>query len=141
MIDFTQSYRKTQANGASKVGFVIALYETIIADVAGAIAAIREGNIEKRSGELQHALTVLGYLQGTLNREQGGDPARELERFYSVMRAKIMEGHVRTSVPILDSVIGHMTEICDAWRQVDKELSKEAIARTESGVCSASWTA
>lgn len=141
MIDFAHTYRKTQANGASKVGFVIALYETIIADLAGAVAAIGEGNIERRSAELQHALTVLGYLQGTLNLEQGGAPARELDRFYSVMRAKIMEAHLRASAPILDSVIGHVTEICDAWRQVDRELGREDSTRAESGISCASWTA
>ena len=141
MIDFTQTYRKTQAKGAFKVGFVIALYQTIITDLAAAIAAISEGKIESRSAEIQHALTVLGYLQGTLNRELGGAPARELDRFYSVMRAKIMEAHLRSSAPILDSVIGHVTEICDAWRQVDSELSRKATAREESGISSASWTA
>ena len=141
MIDFTQTYRKTQANGASKIGLVIALYEAIVADLAGAVAAIREGNVEKRSAELQHALTVLGYLQGTLNREQGGGPAQELERFYSVMRAKVMEGHMKASAPILDSVIGHMSEICDAWRQVDDQIRKEAVTPSESNVSSASWTA
>ena len=141
MIDFTQTYRKTQANGASKIGLVIALYEAIVADLAGAVAAIREGNVEKRSAELQHALTVLGYLQGTLNREQGGGPAQELDRFYSVMRAKVMEGHMKASAPILDSVIGHMSEICDAWRQVDDQMRKEAVAPSESNVSSASWTA
>jgi flagellar protein FliS len=141
MIDFTQTYRKTQADGASKIGFVVALYEAIIADLAGAVAAIREGNIEKRSAELQHALTVLGYLQGTLNHEQGGGPAQELDRFYSVMRAKVMEGHMRASAPILDSVIAHVSEICDAWRQVDDQMRREATALTESNVSSVSWTA
>jgi flagellar protein FliS len=101
-------------NGASKIGLVVSLYEAIIADLAGAAAAIREANIEKRAADLQHALTVVGYLQGTLNREQGGVPAQELDRFYSVMRAKVMEGHMRASAAILDSVIGHMSEICVA---------------------------
>jgi flagellar biosynthetic protein FliS len=141
MIDFTQTYRKMQVSGASKVGFVVALYETMIADLAAAIAAIREGNIERRSAELQHALTVLGYLQATLDRERGCGPAQHLERFYSVMRARIMEGQLRASAPILDSVIGHMTEVCDAWRQVDDQLSKEAMAQGESGLSSANWTA
>ncbi len=140
MIDFTQTYRKAQVSGASKVGFVVALYETMIADLAGAVAAIREGNIEKRSAELQHALTVLGYLQGTLNREQGGGPAVELDRFYSVMRAKVMEGHMKASAPILDSVIGHVSEICDAWRQVDEQMRKEVV-RPDESITSANWTA
>jgi flagellar protein FliS len=141
MIDFTQTYRKSQANGASKIGLVVSLYEAIIADLAGAVAAIRESNIEKRSAEIQHALTVLGYLQGTLNRERGGGPAQELDRFYSVMRAKVMEAHMRASAPILDSVIGHMSDICDAWRQVDDQMRREAAAPAGSNVSSASWTA
>ena len=57
------------------------------------------------------------------------------------MRARIMEGQLRASVPILDSVIGHMTEVCDAWRQVDDQLSKEATAQGKSGISSANWTA
>jgi flagellar protein FliS len=141
MIDFTETYRKSQANGASKIGLVVSLYEAIIADLAGAVAAIRESNIEKRSAEIQHALTVLGYLQGTLNRERGGGPAQELDRFYSVMRAKVMEAHMRASAPILDSVIGHMSDICDAWRQVDDQMRREAAAPAGSNVSSASWTA
>ena len=120
---------------------VVALYETIIADLAVAVAAIREGDIERRSAELQHALTVLGYLQGTLNHKQGGSPAQELDRFYSVMRARLMEGHMKASAPILDSVIGHVTEICDAWRQVDEQMRKEAAAPAEARVSSESWTA
>jgi flagellar secretion chaperone FliS len=141
MIDFTQTYRKTQANGASKVGFVVALYETMIADLAGAIAAMREGDVERRSAELQHALTVLGYLQGTLDQERGSGPAQQLERFYSVMRARILEGQLRASAPILDSVIGHITEICDAWRQVDEQMRREAAAADDSRMSSVSWTA
>lgn len=141
MIDFTQSYRKAQANGASKVGLVIALYETIIADLAAAVAALRQGDIEKRSAELQHALTALGYLQGKLNHEQGGGPAQALDNFYCLMRANIMEGHLKASVPILDSVIGHMTQICDAWRQVDQHMNTELVARAESEITSANWTA
>jgi flagellin-specific chaperone FliS len=57
------------------------------------------------------------------------------------MRAKVMEGHIRASAAILDSVIGHMSEICDAWRQVDDQMRREAANPAESNASSASWTA
>ncbi len=75
----------------------------------------------------------------TMNK--GAGPAQELDRFYSVMRARVMEGHMKASAPILDSVIGHVTEICDAWRQVDDQMRKESATRAETSVSSARWTA
>ena len=142
MTDFGEAYRQSQGSGASKVGMVIALYETIIADLARAEAAMREEDVERRTREIQHAVTVLGVLQGTLNFEHGGRPAQELDRFYSVMRAQIMDAHSRTSKPLLDSVIGYLTEVCDAWRIVDSSLQGERTARAaQEAVSSAVWIA
>jgi len=140
MIDFGERYRQSQGGGASKVGMVVALYETMIADLARAEAAMRDDNIERRTHEIQHAITVLGVLQGTLNFEKGGRPAQELDRFYSTMRARILEAQLRSSKPILDSVIGYFTEVCEAWREVDLQLTKNSLSEESTGRPSASWT-
>jgi len=142
MIDFSEIYRQSQGSSASKVGVVIALYETMIGDLARAVAAMGDNNVERRTREIQHALTVLGVLQGTLNFEKGGRPAQELNRFYCMMRMQIMEAQLRSSKPIADSVIGYLTEVCEAWRVVDLQMRRE----THAGVdvpnnSTPSWTA
>ncbi|HLH09699.1 MAG TPA: flagellar export chaperone FliS [Terriglobales bacterium] len=140
MIDLTATYRKSQANGASRVGLVVSLYEGLIADLARAVAATEKGNLAKRSAELQHALTILGYLQGTLDFDRGGEVARGLNRFYCVTRAQIMEGQVQASPAILNAVIASVTEVCDAWRHIDETLRQQEspVAGNSEGI---SWTA
>jgi len=142
MIDCSEVYRQSQGSGASKIGIVIALYETMIGDLARAAAAMRDNDIERRTVELQHALTVLGVLQGTLNFEKGGQPAKELNRFYCMMRAQIMDAQLRSSKPIIDSVIGYLTEVCEAWRVVDLQTRRENSGRPDVAKNpAAGWTA
>ncbi len=54
------SYRRSAIQGASPIGLVIALYDTLSGDLRRAAAAIRSRDIQKRCTEVNHALLVLG---------------------------------------------------------------------------------
>ena len=61
------------------------LYEQAVQDLQRAMVAMREGDIERRTKELDHALLVIGQLQATLDLVRGGEVARNLDRFYGVV--------------------------------------------------------
>ena len=104
-MDPRHSYRQAAGQGASGVRLVILLYEQIIQDLGRAVKAIEENNIERRTREINHALTVIGHLQGTLDLERGGTVARNLARFYTSVRAGLVEAHARVSRQILQQQI------------------------------------
>jgi flagellar secretion chaperone FliS len=113
------AYRKAAIQNASTVGLVIILYDMLIADVRSVIEAIEQRDIEKRAAELKHGFLVLQELEGLLNLEQGGVAAENLARFYSVVRAKLLEAHAKGSEEMFRRQIDLLLQVRQAWEQVN----------------------
>lgn len=97
----TSTYRQSAGHNATPVRLVVMLYEQLVHDLQRALAAMERNDIEARVREIDHALIVIGQLQGTLDHEQGPEVARNLDRFYDVLRASLLEAHIKVSAPIL----------------------------------------
>jgi len=119
------AYREASVRSADAVELVIMLYDIAIADLRRAIEAATNGDIERRTHEIRHAMLVLEQLQGTLNMEQGGETARSLDRLYSYIRGKLLEAQIKSAVPILEEQLGYMLSVRDAWKQVQPRASVE----------------
>jgi len=116
-------YRQTAIAGASPVRLVILLYEQMIQDLTRAVQAIERNQIERRTREINHALTVLGYLQSTLDMERGRDVARTLVRFYSSIRAGLFRAHAQASKQVLGDQIACLLQVREAWLQVENSAT------------------
>ena len=120
--DSAFAYHQSTAFGASAVGQIVALYDTILRDMHRAIAALDGSQVEERVNATNHALTVIGELQGVLDFERGGEPARNLSDFYTVSRSLITEGSVSSSREKLKEVIAMFTRLRAAWSQAEPKL-------------------
>ncbi len=130
-------YGRAEIKDASAVRLVIIMYDMLVADLQRAIEAIHAGDIEKRSSEIKHAFLVLQQLEGSLEMEKGGEAAKNLSFFYSVMRSKILEAHIKISVPMLQKQIEHILDVRSAWEQVDPGKASAVAAGAGSGYASA----
>ena len=121
-MDARSQYREhdVQTN-VSPIRLVIALYEQAIADVRRALAAMESGNIELRTQEISHALLVIGHLQSTLDLEAGGDVGGNLDRFYSVLRAGLMEAQLRQDPELLQRQLELLLSVREAWLSLDAQ--------------------
>ena len=63
MSNTEMSYRKTAVEGASPIGLIIALFDTLVGNLRRAATALRDNDIETRCKELNHAALVLGRLE------------------------------------------------------------------------------
>jgi flagellar protein FliS len=113
------SYRKAAIQNASAVGLVVILYDMLIDDLRSVIEAIERSDVEKRATDLKHGFLVLQQLEGALDMEKGGEAARNLSRFYSAMRAKLLEAHFKGSTEIFRRQIELLLDVRGAWQQVD----------------------
>ena len=120
--DSAFAYHQSSAVGASPVGQVVALYDTILRDFHRAIAAIEAGQIEKRVNAANHALMVIGELQGVLDFERGEEVARRLNSFYDVTRPMITAACNNNSREKFQELIGMYTRIRAAWSQVERSV-------------------
>jgi flagellar protein FliS len=121
--DTAAAYQQSTAYAASSVGQVVALYDRILRDLRGAIAAIGTGQIENRVNSLNHALTIIGELQGVLDHERGGDAARHLNGFYTVTRGMVIEAGVKCSVDMLQELVSMFARLRAAWAQVERTVA------------------
>jgi len=67
------------------------LYDGAIRFIGEARAAIARNDVRARTEATRRALDIVAELQNTLNIEQGGDIARELDRLYAYMSSKLLE--------------------------------------------------
>jgi flagellar secretion chaperone FliS len=123
------AYRASAVAGSSPVGLVVLLYEQLIEDLRCAVGAMRAQDVQKRSRELDHALQIVGQLQGTLNKEQGGEAARNLDRFYSLLRGRLLQAQLQISPEILREQIAVLLDLREAWLQLERQTNADGPAR------------
>jgi flagellar secretion chaperone FliS len=113
------SYRKSAIEGASSIGLIIVLFDTLAGDLRRAAAAIRKNDIEKRCRELDHASLVIGQLESWIDMSNGGESAQTLAAFYAQLRAKMMEAAGSKSAELLETQIAMIMQVRSAWHKLD----------------------
>lgn len=136
----TLSYRETTVGGANPVRLVILLYEQAMEDLRRAVNAQKNADVEGRSRELNHAIQVVGHLQATLDKEQGGKVAEILDRFYEQVRCGLVEAQCKQSVSLIEQQIAYLLEVHEAWCNVERAMaSSTASAKTEEAQNRRDW--
>jgi flagellar protein FliS len=123
------SYRQTTVQGASPVRLVVLLYEQVIQDLTHAMRSVEKNDIEQRTRQINHALTVLGYLQSTLNFENGGEVAQNLNRLYNVVRAALTKANALMDQRLISEQIDCLLQVREAWLEAEKSSQASAITR------------
>jgi flagellar secretion chaperone FliS len=113
------SYRKSAAQGASGLGLMIALYDTLAGDLRRAADAERSNNLEKRCLEVNHALLVIGYLEDAMERASGGDLTKQLVALYSSLRRKLIEAQAKRLPEILEEQMARVLCLRETWQKVE----------------------
>lgn len=113
------SYQMSAIQGASSIGLMIVLFDTLAGDLRRAAAALRKNDIETRCRDLNHASLVLGQLENWLDPDKGGEPAQTLTRFYAYLRSKMMEAAVSNSAKLLETQIEMILHVRSAWQKLD----------------------
>jgi flagellar secretion chaperone FliS len=135
------TYREAGVGGASPVRLVVLLYEQAMEDLRRALVAHAHGDIEGRTREINHALLVIGHLQATLDKSQGGKVAVNLERFYQQLRAGLVEAQCRQSTEVLERQMSLLKQVHQAWCDVEKALTPARAEVTADRHTSSGWRA
>ena len=118
------AYRQNTVQGASPVGLVVALYDTVIRDFRRAADALDRGDVESRVNELNHALTVIAHLKSVLDHQRGGEAASRFDNFYEVARAMILSANVNASRETLSRLVEMFSSMRAAWHKAELGISK-----------------
>lgn len=139
------TYLRAEVRNASPARLVIVLYDLLIGALTDAIDAIGRNDVEERSRDLKRAFLVLEQMEASLDMESGGEAARNLARFYAVLRSNIIAAHAQASRAMLENQIKLIFEVRGAWAQVDTPNSAGSSTQQEVGAqgaqAAASWSA
>jgi flagellar protein FliS len=119
------SYKQAAVQGATPIGQIIALYDIILRDLGWAMVALAAGDIERRIDALNHALSVIGYLESVLDFERGGVAASRFQTFYRVTRALIVQANVNATPDGIEKLVEMYGQVRQAWYRVDRRATLE----------------
>ncbi len=118
-------YREIDIQGATPLQLVVALYDAVLQDIRGAIAAQKHNDIEERTAQVKHCLLALAQLQGRLDFERGGEVAKNLDRFYSTVRGKLLEASIKASAEAFAAIADMVMTVRSAWNEAATEQLKQ----------------
>ena len=120
MVDIGRSYREAAVTGASPVELVVRLYEQMIEDLRQAVKAFDQNDVESRTNKINHAILVLAHLQSHLEFSSGGQVARDLDKFYNVVRDGLVHAQISCSKQLLSHHITDLLTVREAWIEVQR---------------------
>ena len=118
-------YREVDIQGATPLQLVVALYDAVLQDIRGAMAAQKHNDIEERTAQVKHCLLTVAQLQGRLDFERGGEVAQNLDRFYSMVRGKLLEASIKASPEAFAAIADMVTTVRGAWNEAATEQLKQ----------------
>lgn len=105
---------------------IVKLYEGALRFLRQARVCQGEGDVSGRATAIAKALAIVGELQQSLNLEEGGEIARNLDALYFYVTDRLLEANVRGSVQPLDDASGILSMLNEAWIEISKRPSAGA---------------
>lgn len=117
------AYGATHAHSAitdaSPHKLISLLFQGAIDRIQQAKGAMARGDIAKRGQLVGKALDIVNNLQACLDKEKGGEVAKNLDALYDYMQRQLLKANMENDPAILDEVTRLLTEVQSGWDAID----------------------
>lgn len=83
-----------------------------------ALGAIERGDVTLRTEAIRKVAAIVAELQSSLNKEQGGELAEQLDALYEFSTMQLIEVNLSQDISKLEAVRNVLQEINDGWQQI-----------------------
>ena len=94
------------------------LLETALVRIAAAKDHMQHGEVARKGECISQAMSIMDGLRASLNAEEGGEIAHNLDNLYEYMSHRLLEANVKNDAVRLDEVTRLLGEIKDAWASI-----------------------
>jgi flagellar protein FliS len=105
---------------------VVKLYEGALRFIRAARAHQEAGHIAGRATAIAKALAIVNELQHSLDLEQGGEIAHNLDSLYFFVTDRLLEANLRGTLPPLDVATSILSTLNEAWIEIARRPIDEA---------------
>lgn len=111
-------YKQNQILNASPKKLVVLLYDGCIKNMKLAELSITENKMNQAHEALIKSQDIIAELASTLNKEQGGQVAQDLNDIYEYLMRSLIEANRTKNVALIQKHREMMEELRDAWAEI-----------------------
>jgi flagellar secretion chaperone FliS len=100
---------------ASPHRLVQMLMEGCLQRLAEAKGALLRDDAAAKGVAIGKAINIVGGLQSSLNKDQGGALPQQLDALYDYMQKRLLEANIKNSEAMLDEVASLMRTVKEGW--------------------------
>lgn len=115
-------YLESDVTHADPTRVIVLLYDGAIFRIGQAVQEMGKQNTLASGIALYRALAIIAELRNSLNLEEGGEIARNLDRLYLHMHEELVKGHLARQPEPLERVRTLLTDLNSSWRQVAEQV-------------------
>lgn len=120
------AYVKKDLENLSREEIVVKLYQTLRIRMQAAIEEINDGNVGKKAEHLSRALAIVLELQSSLDMEQGGEIAVNLNDLYTYLVSDLVTANLKNDTRKIEEGLKVVEPLLEAWTEIAKGKKSEA---------------
>jgi len=124
------SYRKTQIESASPEVLILMLYDGALRFLGQAEEGFTQNSNEKINNNLVRVQAILAELLTSLDKEKGGEIAKNLERLYIYFLGRLTDANVKKELAPLTEIKPMIEDLRNTWAEAMKIAAKNKQSQT-----------
>lgn len=130
MNPYQNTYMQNQVQNAPPEKILVMLYDGAIRFLRQGRLAMEEGDLKGKVEKMSRVINIVTELSNTLDFEQGGEFAENLDSLYWYMIRELTRANARNEPEPLDTVEEMLVDLRDAWVQA-VEQQRGAVAEAD----------
>ena len=124
------TYQEIAVQTSSPTELVVMLYEGAIRFLRQSVTAIQSKDLDQKRQSIDRAVAVIQHLQGTLDMDRGGAVAAELDKLYTYINSKIVDGSSKLQTAPIEEAIKLLTVLLSGWEEVSRRGQEHTVPTT-----------
>ena len=116
---------QTSIDSASSHQLIDMLFQGMRTRLLQAVGSIERGDLETKAAAISACVDILGGLQASLDHEQGGEIAANLDGLYDYMQRRLFRASVDNDIEALKEVNDLVDTLRSAWVAIDPEVKAD----------------
>jgi flagellar protein FliS len=113
-----QQYRATKVETAGSVDLVVMLYQGAVRFIRQGIQSLDQNDSTAAHSNFVRAQDIIVELLGSLNREAGGDIAKQLAGLYDYCYRRLIVANVKKDQAAAREVVTILRDLGTAWQEI-----------------------
>ena len=119
------AYVKNDLENLGREEIVVKLYQALRMRMQAAIEEINDGNVGKKAEHLSRALAIVFELQTSLDMEQGGEIAANLNDLYGYLISDLVMANLKNDTQKIEDGLKVVAPLLEAWTEIAKGKKSE----------------